>query len=280
MQNLPLMNELFITDLDGTLLDSQGKVSEKTKKIINALTKKGVYFAVATARTILSVSSILEGLDITAPSVLMNGVCTYDMSERKYLHCHYIDPAATAEYVKAVSGRTDISPYIYTIKDNELCAYYENMDTEPARSFAEERRKRYGKNFVQVDFKELDPTNAVYFTMCGKKEAVEPYYNLLKETKGLYLTFYRDTYDTDVYYLEMCSDKASKAGGIRYLREHYGYDKIYCFGDNTNDIPMFRESDKRYAVANAVEELKEIADEIILSNDENAVALKIKELTE
>lgn len=274
------MNELFITDLDGTLLDSQGKVSEKTKKIINALTKKGVYFAVATARTILSVSSILEGLDITAPSVLMNGVCTYDMSERKYLHCHYIDPAATAEYVKAVSGRTDISPYIYTIKDNELCAYYENMDTEPARSFAEERRKRYGKNFVQVDFKELDPTNAVYFTMCGKKEAVEPYYNLLKETKGLYLTFYRDTYDTDVYYLEMCSDKASKAGGIRYLREHYGYDKIYCFGDNTNDIPMFRESDKRYAVANAVEELKEIADEIILSNDENAVALKIKELTE
>ena len=274
------MNKLFITDLDGTLLDREGKVSEKTKEIMNALTKKGVSFAVATARTILSVSNILDGLNVTAPCILMNGVCTYDMAERKYLLCHYIDPAATAEYVKTVSGRKDISPYIYTIKDNELCAYYENMDTEPARSFAEERRKRYGKNFIQVDFKKLDPTYAVYFTMCGKKEAIEPYYNKLKNTEGLYVTFYRDTYDTSVYYLEMCSDKASKAGGIRYLREHYDYDEIYCFGDNTNDIPMFDESDHRYAVANAVDELKKIADEIILSNDENGVATKIKELTE
>ncbi len=274
------MNKLFITDLDGTLLTSEGKVSEKTKEILNALTSKGVSFAVATARTILSVSNILDGVNITAPSVLMNGVCTYDMTERKYLHCHYIDPQATAEYVKAVSGRNDISPYIYTIKDNELCAYYENMDTEPARSFAEERRKRYGKNFVQVDFRELDPTYAVYFTMCGKKESVEPYYHKLKDTKGLYVTFYRDTYDTSIYYLEMCSDKASKAGGIRYLREHYGYDEIHCFGDNTNDIPMFNASDFKYAVSNAVDELKEIANEIISSNNENAVAVKIKELTE
>ncbi len=274
------MNELFITDLDGTLLDSAGKVSEKTKEILNALTKKGVSFAVATARTILSVSNILDGLNITAPCILMNGVCTYDMTEKKYLHCHYISPSATAEYVKAVSGRGDISPYIYTIKDNELCAYYENMDTEPARSFAEERRKRYGKNFVQVDFKELDPTYAVYFVICGKKDTIEPYYYELKDIKGLYLAFYRDTYDTSIYYLEMCSDKASKAGGIRYLREHYGYERIHCFGDNTNDIPMFNESDCSYAVANAVDELKAIADEIILSNNENGVALKIKELSE
>lgn len=274
------MNKLYITDLDGTLLDNKGSVSEETKKIINALTDKGVNFAVATARTILSVSNILNGVNINAPCILMNGVCTYDMAEKKYLHCHYIDPVATAEYVKTVSGKTDISPYIYTIKDNELCAYYENMDTEPARSFAEERRKRYGKNFIQVDFKKLDPTYAVYFTMCGKKESIEPYHNKLKDTKGLYVTFYRDTYDTSIYYLEMCSDRASKAGGIRYLREHYGYDTIHCFGDNTNDIPMFRESDHRYAVANAVEELKEIADEIILSNIENGVAVKIKELTQ
>ncbi len=274
------MNKLFITDLDGTLLDSHGKVSDKTKEIINALTDKGVCFAVATARTILSVSNIMDGLNITAPSVLMNGVCTYDMAKREYLHCHYIEPSAVARYVEAVSGKTDISPYIYTIKDNELCAYYENMDTEPAKSFAEERRKRYGKNFIKVDFKNFDPTYAVYFVICGKKDVIEPYYHKLKDTEGLYVTFYRDTYDTSIYYLEMCSDKASKAGGIRYLRENYGFDEIYCFGDNTNDIPMFNEADKRYAVENAVDELKALADEIILSNNENGVALKIKELCE
>lgn len=275
-----MSKKLFITDLDGTLLDNSCRVTEKTKEIINALTSKGVCFAVATARTILSVSNILEGLNVNAPCILMNGVCAYDMAKREYLHCHYIPPEVTAEYVKIVSGRTDISPYIYTIKNNELCAYYENMDTEPARSFAQERKKRYGKNFIQVDFSKFDPAYAVYFVMCGNKAAIEPYYHKMKNISGLYVTFYRDTYDTSIYYLEMCSDKASKAGGIRYIRENYDYTDIYCFGDNTNDIPMFSECDYSYAVSNAVDELKELADEVIDSNEENGVALKIKELVE
>lgn len=272
------MNKLFITDLDGTLLDSNGKVTETTKEIMNALTKKGVCFSVATARTILSVSNILDGLCVNVPAILMNGVCVYDMEKKKYLHCHYIPESSVKKYTELVSGKKDISPYIYTINKNELCAYYENMDTEPARTFAEERKKRYGKNFVQTNFKSLDPTYALYFTMCGKEDTLRCYYDEMKKDSGLYVTFYRDTYDTSVYYLEACSAMASKAGGIRYLKEHYGFTEIYCFGDNTNDLPMFSESTHKYAVSNAVDILKAEADEIIGSNDKDGVAIKIKEL--
>lgn len=272
------MNKLFISDLDGTLLTSEGRVSETTKEIINALANKGVCFSVATARTILSVSHILDGLSLTVPCVLMNGVCVYDMSKKEYLHCHYIDSDAVERYVDLVSGKDDISPYIYTIKNNELCAYYENMDTEPARSFAKERQKRYGKNFVKTDFKSMDTAFAVYFTMCGKRQTLLPYFERMRQDPKLYVTFYRDTYDPEVYYLEACSHKASKAGGIRYLKKHYGFEEIHCFGDNTNDLPMFCESTHRYAVANAVAELKDKADRIIPSNDNDGVALKIKEL--
>lgn len=272
------MNKLFITDLDGTLLTSDARVSEKTKEIINALTEKGVCFGVATARTILSVSSLLNGLNITVPCVLMNGVCIYDMAKGRYLHCHYIPDDSVKSFAELVSAKSDISPFIYTIKDNTLSAYYENMDTEPAKSFAEERKKKYGKNFIKTDFKSLDPTYAVYFTMCGKKETLDPYYQRLKQDKKLYVTFYRDTYDTDIFYLEACSAQASKAGGIRYLAERYGYDEIHCFGDNTNDLPMFEAATHRYAVSNAVEELKLRADEVIASNNCDGVALKLKEL--
>ena len=274
-----MKKRLFITDLDGTLLNNKCEVSQNTRQIINSLTSKGVCFSVATARTIMSVQNILAGVKITAPAVLMTGVCLYDMEKREYIHCHYIKENSVRRFCKTVGGAKDISPYIYTIKDNELCVYCEQMDSEPAKAFAEERRKKYGKRFVQLkSFEELDPSNVLYFVICAQKELVDPYYEKLKGDSDLYYSYYRDIYDTSIYYLEICSAEASKAGGIRYLREHYGFDEIHCFGDNNNDIPMFKEADYSYAVENAVPEVKEIATEVIASNEDDGVAMKMKEL--
>lgn len=274
-----MKKRLFITDLDGTLLNGRCEVSENTKQIINSLTQKGVCFSVATARTIMSVRHILDGLNITAPAVLMTGVCLYDMQREEYIHCNYIKEDSVRRFCEIVGGAKDISPYIYTIRNNELCVYCEQMDTPEAKVFAEERRRKYGKRFVMLEsFSELDPSNTLYFVITAKKELIDPYYEKVKDDPDLYCSYYRDIYDTSVYYLEICSKDASKAGGIRYLRENYGYDEIHCFGDNNNDIPMFRESDFSYAVANALPEVKEIATEVIASNEEDGVALKIKEL--
>lgn len=274
-----MKKRLFITDLDGTLLNNKCELSETTKEIINSLTSKGVCFSVATARTIKSVEHILSGLNITAPAVLMTGVCLYDMAKKEYIHCNYIKDNSVRRFCDIVSGAKDISPYIYTIRDNELCVYCEQMDTPAAKAFAEERKKKYGKRFVQLkSFAELDTSNVLYFVITAKKEVIDPYYESLKGDNDLYYSYYRDIYDTSVYYLEICSSSASKAGGIRYLRENYGFDEIHCFGDNNNDIPMFGESDYCYAVENALPEVKEIATEIIASNENNGVALKIKEL--
>ncbi|MBR5515413.1 MAG: HAD family phosphatase [Clostridia bacterium] len=274
-----MKKRLFITDMDGTLLNNKCELSDNSRQIINSLTDKGVCFSVATARTIMSVGHILDGLNITAPAVLMTGVCIYDMAKKEYIHCHYINERSVRRFCDIVGKATDISPYIYTIRDNELCVYCEQMDTPAAKAFAEERRKKYGKRFVILkSFEELDTSNVLYFVITAKKEVIDPYYEKLKGDKELYYSYYRDIYDTGVYYLEICSAKASKAGGIRYLRENYGFSEIHCFGDNNNDIPMFSESDFCYAVENALPELKEIATEVIASNENDGVALKMKEL--
>lgn len=274
-----MKKRLFITDLDGTLLDSSCSVSQNTRQIINSLTSKGVCFSVATARTIMSVRNILEGIKLTAPAVLMTGVCLYDMEKKEYIHCNYINEKSVRRFCDTVKGAKDISPYIYTIRDGELCVYCEQMDNENAKAFAEERRKKYGKRFVMLrSFDELDTREVLYFVICAKKELIDPYYEKVKGNVDLYYSYYKDIYDTSVYYLEICSSSASKAGGIRYLREKYGFDEIHCFGDNNNDIPMFAESDFSYAVANALPEVKAMATEVIASNNEDGVALKMKEL--
>lgn len=66
--------------------------------------------------------------------------------------------------------------------------------------------------------------------------------------------------------------KATKAEAIRKLKELRGCSREVSFGDAVNDIPMFEISDECYAVDNAVEELKAIADGVIESNEEDGVA--------
>lgn len=270
---------LFISDLDGTLLNNEASVSDFTKKSINALTSKGVYFTIATARTAASVTHILKGLSLSVPAILMNGVCVYDTKKEQYIDTKYISKESFENFVSLVHGDTKISPFIYKIEDNALTAYYENMYSPKARAFAKERIQRYGKKFVHLlDFTKLSYENAAYFTISDQYELLLPYYEKLKKDPGLYIAFYRDTYSDNTYYLEACSSNASKSGGVRFLKEKYNFEKVCAFGDNTNDLPMFEASDICFAPENANNKVKEYADALIPKNTDDGVAKKLIEL--
>ena len=85
------------------------------------------------------------------------------------------------------------------------------------------------------------------------------------------IAFYLDVYN-GAWYLEIFSHKASKANGIRFIREHYGFSKVVAFGDNLNDLPMFEQADVKVAVGNARDEVKAAADYVIGTNDNDGVA--------
>ena len=71
--------------------------------------------------------------------------------------------------------------------------------------------------------------------------------------------------------------KATKANAILKLKEMLGFEKVVCFGDAINDIPMFEIADEAYAVENAVNELKSVATGVIPSNEEDGVARWLQE---
>ncbi len=273
------MKTLYISDLDGTLLNSKAELSENSKNIINALTRKGVCFTVATARTYATARFILDGLELNVPAVLMNGVCTFDFDKKEYTSCRYIGGESVDRFVSTVGRDGAVSPFIFTIKDNQLSAYHNNLNSRFGRSFMEERREKYNKRFFGLpDWQGIDKEHAVYFTVFDELHRLEGHYKTLSEDKNLYIAFYRDTYSNGTYYLECCSKLASKAGGIRYLKKQFGFDRVVCFGDNTNDLPMFSESDEIYVPSNAHDEIKAYATAIIPSNDEDGVAKKLMEL--
>ncbi|MCD7890376.1 MAG: HAD family hydrolase [Ruminococcus sp.] len=265
------MKTLFISDLDGTLLNSHGEISEYTAGAINSFIEKGIHFSFATARSVYSAVPITSAIRINAPCILMNGVSIYDIGRNRYLSSEFI-PVGASEKIISAFEKYGVEYFLYKIHNGVLTACYTKITSRVLKSFAEVRKNNYKKPFLQYPtLRDAADEGTVYYTTTGEYETLLPVKNEIESISGVDYAFYEDTY-TKKWFLEIFSASASKANGIKKLRRDFGFDRVICFGDNLNDMPMFRESDISVAVANAKTELKNAADFIVLSNDEDGAA--------
>lgn len=266
------MRTLYITDLDGTLLNNRCEVPKKSAALLNALIESGVCFSVATARSFISAKQILEGLHLTAPVVLQNGVFLYDIREKRVLRYHAIDEETLMEALR-IYERHDKAPNLFFYGDDGLL-YIEFTDIRlpEQREFYETRKKDYAGRFQRVD--KLQPRahkHPVYISLLDTYADLLPITEELEKLAGLSFAFYKDTYSPH-WFLEVYASSASKANGAKEVRELTNCEKIVAFGDNFNDRLLFSAADECYAVQNAVDELKRLADGVIGSNEEDGVA--------
>lgn len=265
--------DLYLSDLDGTLLSSETELTDYTKQVLNKLIARGVHFSIATARTAATVVQILSGVSIKVPVILMNGACVYDLQTGVYLKTEGLPEPAKAALFETLR-RHQIEGFVYTIDENRLSTYYERIDTPAARRFVADRERRYGKIFRQVECfsRNLTDKNVLYYSISAVRSRLQPVYEDLAANKAIHVEYYRDIYEQDHWYLEVCAVTASKFSAIQYLKAYCGYSRVICFGDNLNDLPMFRASDEKYAVENALPEVKQQATGVIESNRNDGVA--------
>lgn len=265
------MKTLYISDLDGTLLNNNALLSDDTVSGLNSIIAKGISFTVATARTSATVVKMLRDVNISLPVILMNGVAIYDLKNEKYVVTENISSSGKKVLLETIKKYIG-SGFIYTIDDDRLSTWFENADSPAARAFIAERERIYGKKFSKVDsFDDCFDRNIVYYSIDDMREKLIDAYEILKMCDELHVEFYRDIYNTEHWYLEVCSCTASKKNAVKRLRNILNAERVISFGDNLNDIPMFEASDEAYAVANAKDEVKNRADGIIKSNMENGV---------
>lgn len=269
--------ELFVTDLDGTLLNSHKEVSIKSIEILNKLIDDGVNFTVATARTPATVVDLLQDVNLKLPAVLMNGVLLYDIKEEKYINIKEIEKN-TVDKVFDILNKFHKNAMVYGVKNNHLWVYHKEFEYSWEYNFYKERADRKQKTFLKVeDYKEfLKESKIINFIVFDKYEKIKGIYEELKKIDEIFVEYYEDIYESGCYFLEAYSAAASKANGIKLLSEYIEHDKLVCFGDNLNDIPMFELADECYATSNAVEKVKCISTDVIGSCDEDGVALFIE----
>ena len=266
-----MKSTLYITDLDGTLLNSDAQLTAFASDTLNAMIAGGLAFTVATARTPVSAGKILAGLTPGAPVVSLNGAVVEDVKQKSYVRICYFAPE-TVDAIIGLLKSLDVTCFMFAMADGQLATYHESFGQKPPLGIAEERIAKYYMTYRHTEgFAGAPPDRIIYFSLLDEYDRLRPIHDELAARPDLSLTLYKDTYTSRGWFLEIFGAGASKRNAVNYLREAYGYGRVVCFGDNLNDLPMFEAADVRVAVKNAKPEVKAAADYICGSNDDDGV---------
>lgn len=266
------MSNLYVSDLDGTLLRSNEVTSEYTNSVINSLVEKGMLFSYATARSFITAKKVTKGIEAKIPLIVYNGAFVIDNVTGEILIANYFDDSVLSVLEDLFDN--GVYPIVYAYIDGkEKFSFVPELCTKGMRQFLDSRKGDIRTNAVD-SARALKAGNIFYFTCIDEPEKLEPLYQKYKDK-------YHCVYQTDIYtkeqWLEIMPMEASKSNAIKQLKSMLTCKKLIVFGDGKNDIDMFLMADESYAVANAHEELKQYATEVILSNDEDGVAKWLEE---
>lgn len=281
MFRLPLPQNrdiLFVSDLDGTLLDPQGKLSSYTKVRLNRLVEEGMLFSIATARTPATVVPLLQEINIRLPVIVMNGAALYDMGSKTYIDYHLI-PYPAARRVLDIFSEQGCNCFTAAVVQDILHIYYQKLQNPAEQRFFNARRHLPLKSYLYAQPPE--DQDIVYITCIDTLpviQAVREKILALDCAKELNTVYYPTEERDGYYYFEISSIRASKAEALRDLKQRTGAKVTAAFGDNHNDLPMLQAADHSFAVSNAVAQVKEAAESVIGSNAENAVAKALSRL--
>lgn len=241
-----MQNILFMTDLDGTLLNNNKEVSRTSADILNSLIERGLKFSVSTARTPATLYEILKELKLNYPLCCMNGAAFFDMKEEKYIKYYTIEEGLVYRLIE-ICHRAKISPFIHCIKDNNrsrvspfingardnrLYVCYENTESEAAENFRREREGLRLKTYIHAPYSPKFG-QAIYLTLLGEEAKTREVLAEIENeglSAALGLNFYEDIYNKGFYYLEICDKMASKKTGLKFLKEFSKAEQVYALG--------------------------------------------------
>lgn len=270
-----MTDTLYITDLDGTLLHNDKRISRRSAGLLNALIDRGARISVASARSLIGIRMVnLSDVRFNAPLVLMNGVLLYDATAGRVLDsCVWDDATAASVLDICLSGGKP--PLLYRVAAGRLDISFTELTSPGERLFCRERAAQFPDAFHRVSRYDVD--GAVYYSMQDRFGTLKPIRDRLARFPDVECALYRDTYLEDNWYLEVFSKRAGKGNGMERLRGRLHARRVVAFGDNLNDLPLLRAADVACVVANGEKAAQEAADFVIGSNEEDGVAAFIEQ---
>ncbi|HOK66682.1 MAG TPA: HAD family hydrolase [Anaerohalosphaeraceae bacterium] len=266
---------LYVSDLDGTLLRNDGTLSDRSRRRLCELLEAGVNFTVASARTWSEIVPLLEGVPLRLPVIAVNGAFLSDFATGRALQVKAIEKNLAAAVYDEIR-RTGLAPFICGYDGSSDKLYYQDLLNEQMRWFHGVLMEHSRARLCRIEpLEKALSLQVVSFAVMGEDRLVERLARRLEEQYGKRLEcfHFQNPYSNGHWWLTIHDAAACKSKAVTELARMYGFamDNVVVFGDHINDIQMFRTAGRAVAVANAHESLKSCADEIIASNEEDAV---------
>jgi Cof subfamily protein (haloacid dehalogenase superfamily) len=256
---------LAAIDLDGTLLRSDGTISERSRAAIRAARAEGIGVVIVTARGPSSVGEIAHDAGIEGTAICSNGALIVDLASGSVVRERLIETHLARRLVEGVRER--IPGIVFAV--------------EHARFAHEPGFSAWGweppAGTRVADAIELLDSPAAKLLMRHEGHEIEAILAVAREVAGEGATVVLSGDQA----VEVTAVGVNKAAGLAELAEELGIEAqhVVAFGDYPNDVPMLAWAGRGIAVANAHAEVLAIADEVTASNDEDGVALVLEQLT-
>ena len=248
-------------DIDGTLLDSNSRLTEANRAAIRLAAEKGLIFSLSTGRPVQGVESIINTLQLDSPVITYNGAMVITGRSREILYEQKLS-AADAKNIIELGNERGCMVAVWA--ENRL---YVNELNDKALQYS----TIAGIKPQRIESVESLVENGVTKVLWNDEPAIVEKY---QDEIGSYLSGNVNYHTSRPMFLEFVDIKASKALAMEKIGERYGIkrEEMVAVGDGFNDLSMIEYAGLGVAMGNAKDAIKQRAGYVTLSNDEDGIA--------
>ncbi|MNC07079.1 putative phosphatase [compost metagenome] len=219
-----MARQAYITDLDGTLLTSEQKLTDYTIQVITEAMKQGVIISFSTARGFISADSVVSEIDWKYPLILYNGALIYDGISRRVIDGYWLDHFISKEIISIGRKFGGITPFYFSLDEHDCeRVLHEPLKREGDVFFFNSRPG--DERFREV--RKLDcPAGhrTLIISYIGLLEELQPVHQAVQDRFGneLQIHFMKDLYIKDHYFLEFSHPQGNKSEGLKLWAHHLG----------------------------------------------------------
>jgi len=260
--------KMIAMDMDGTLLNSNKEITERTKMALKKADQKGIKLVVCTGRIFTSALFYAKLIGTKAPIIASNGAYIREKDEDRIIYKKCLQKEKAKEIIKLAENEGFI-PHVFTedtIYSTKLIYSSKNYSLWNQQIPENERVKvEIVKDLYDV-IEENDILKIVVMS-----DELDKLFKLKEQIKNNMDVSVFSSFDNN---FEIMAENTSKGNAVKILADYYNLksDEVICIGDNENDISMVEYAGLGIAMGNATEELKNVADLIIDSNDNDGIA--------
>lgn len=266
--------KLIAIDMDGTLLNSKNEISERNVKAIEEATKKGVHIVLSTGRILTSAEFYADSINLNNYILASNGAIIRD-KEKKIIYKIPINMNAVKE-VMNLGRKHNVYYHFYDEESFYTNHFIEEIYQYYNASFQKQKGLSIDLHIFKED-KEIYENNNLnvykFLFLDEDRDKLDKLKGELSNIEGINVS---SSWSNNV---EVMSDRVSKGLSLKYLCDKLNIDRknVIAIGDNENDISMIEFAGLGVAMGNGEEIVKNKADIITDTNENDGVAQIIEE---